>query len=257
MQNKTVLITGSTSGIGLQIAIEFAKQGFNICFHGLEPNGNEIAKDIATQYGVQYIYSNANALNTADLQQMVANALQKFGTIQVLINNAGIQYVSPLENFPIQKWNDILTINLTAPFILCQALWPNMQANKYGRVINIASVHGLVASPNKSAYVAAKHGLVGFTKTIALEGATYNITANTICPGYVYTPIIEKQIPEQMQIHKLSKEQVINDVLLSKHAIKEFIPVDAIAQMCLYLCSNAANYITGTSIPIDAGWTTP
>lgn len=252
---KTILITGSTSGIGMGIARCFAKEGYQIIFNGLEPNGAELAQQIADEFGIKHIFNPANMLDPEALKAMVAEAIQTFGSIDVLVNNAGIQFVSPVEDFPEQKWNDIISINLTAAFILTKAVWPSMKNQNHGRIINIASAHGLVASEFKSAYVAAKHGLVGFTKTIALEGAPFGITANAICPGYVHTPIIDKQIADQMKAHQMTADEVVQKVMLDKQAIKSFISIDTIAQSVIFLASETANTITGIALPIDGGWT--
>ncbi len=251
---KTVLITGSTSGIGLAIAKAYAALGNNIVFNGLEPNGAEIAQQVADEYGIQHIFSPANMLQPETIKGMVADAEAKFGGIDILINNAGIQFVSPVEDFPAEKWDAIIGINLTAAFHTTQAVWKGMKARGWGRIINIASAHGLVASEFKSAYVASKHGIIGFTKTIALEGAPVGITANAICPGYVHTPIIDKQIGDQMKAHNMSREDVIEKIMLDKQALKEFIPVEAIAQAAIYLSSDSAAQITGIALPIEGGW---
>lgn len=252
---KTVLITGSTSGIGLGIAREFAKtKQYNIIFNGLETNGQEIADDVAKEFGIQVMYSNANMLKPEELRSMVNEGILKFGKIDVLINNAGIQHVSPIEDFPDDKWNAIIGINLTSAFYLSKAVWPGMKERKFGRIINIASAHGLVASEFKSAYVASKHGIVGFTKTLGLEGAPFNITCNAICPGYVKTPLVEKQIADQAKAHNMSEGDVVNKVMLLKQAVKEFVSVETLGQMALLLASETAGTITGTAIPIDGGW---
>ncbi len=255
MKNKTALITGSTSGIGLGIAKAFATQGYNIAFNGLEQNGAEIAKSVAETAGVDYLFSPANMLEPAAIRAFAAEALAKFGSIEVLVNDAGIQFVSPIEDFPEAKWDAIIGINLSAAFHLTKAIWPSMKAKNYGRIINIASAHGLVASEYKAAYVAAKHGLIGFTKTIALEGAVCGITANSICPGYVHTPIVDKQIPEQMKAHNMTKEEVVAKVFLDKQAIKQFNSIESIAQSALFLASDAASTITGIALSVDGGWT--
>lgn len=252
---KTVLITGSTSGIGLGIAQEFAKtKQYNIVFNGLELNGKDIAESIGKEYGIEVMFSNANMLKSEELQTMVKDALLKFGSIDVLINNAGIQHVSPIEEFPEDKWNAIIGINLTSAFYLTKAVWKGMKERKFGRIINIASAHGLVASEFKSAYVASKHGIVGFTKTIALEGAPFNITANAICPGYVKTPLVEKQIADQAKAHQMSEADVVNKVMLLKQAVKKFVPVEVLGQMAVFMASENASTITGTAMPIDGGW---
>jgi len=252
---KTILITGSTSGIGLGIAQEFAKtKQYNIVFNGLETNGKETAEAIGQQYGIDVMYSNANMLKPEELQKMVEDAIIRFGKIDVLINNAGIQHVSPIEDFPDDKWNAIIGINLTSAFYLTKAVWKGMKERKFGRIINIASAHGLVASEFKSAYVASKHGIVGFTKTIALEGAPFNITANAICPGYVKTPLVDKQITDQAKAHQMSEAEVVNKVMLLKQAVKEFVPVEVLGQMAVFMASDNASTLTGTALPIDGGW---
>jgi 3-hydroxybutyrate dehydrogenase len=253
---KTALITGSTSGIGLATAKAFAAKGYNIVFNGLEENGAEIAAAVAKEHDIDYIFSPANMLHPEAIKQLGADALAKFGSVEVLMNNAGIQFVSPIEDFPDDKWDAIIAINLTAAFHLTKAILPSMKANKFGRIINISSAHGLIASPFKSAYVAAKHGFIGLTKVTALEGGEFGITANAICPGYVHTPIVDKQIPDQMKAHNMTKEEVISNVFLAEHAIKEFISVDTIAESILFLAdSAAAATITGIALPLDAGWT--
>ena len=252
---KTVLITGSTSGIGLGIAREFAKtKNYNIIFNGLESNGQEIADNVGKEFGIEVMFSNANMLKPEELQKMVGDGITKFGKIDVLINNAGIQHVSPIEDFPDDKWNAIIGINLTSAFYLSKAVWPGMKERKFGRIINIASAHGLVASEFKSAYVASKHGIVGFTKTLGLEGAPFNITCNAICPGYVKTPLVEKQIADQAKAHNMSADDVVNKVMLYKQAVKEFVSLESLGQMALLLASEASSTITGTAIPIDGGW---
>ncbi len=254
MKTKTILITGSTSGIGLGIAKAFAKEGHNIIFNGHETKKPQIAKDIASQFNINYLFSSADMLQPKALYEMVKVATEKFGVIDVLINNAGIQHVSPIEEFPAEMWDAIIGINLTAAFHLTKAVWPGMKKQQFGRIINIASVHGLFASEYKSAYVAAKHGLVGFTKTAALEGANCGITCNAICPGYVKTPLVEKQVADQARVHHLPEREVVQKVILAKQAIKEFIPVETIAALCLFLASDTATTITGIAMPVDAGW---
>ena len=254
MKKRTALITGSTSGIGLGIAKAFAAKGYNIIFNGLEKNATEIAAGVAHQYKVGHFFSPANMLEPEALRALVKESAGRFGSIDILVNNAGIQYVSPIETFPEIKWNEIIAINLSAAFHLVKAAWPYMKKENFGRIINIASVHGLIASEFKSAYVVSKHGLVGLTKTIALEGAPFNITCNAICPGYVKTPLVEKQIPDQMKKLGLSEQEAINKVFLGKHAVKKFVTVETIAEMTLLVAADSANTITGASLSIDGGW---
>lgn len=252
---KTALITGSTSGIGLGIAREFAKtKQYNIVFNGLEANGQEIADEVAYEFGINVMFSNANMLKPDELRKMVDDAITKFGTIDILINNAGIQHVSPIEDFPDDKWNAIIGINLSSAFYLSKAVWKGMKERSFGRIINIASAHGLVASEFKSAYVASKHGIVGFTKTLALEGAPFNITCNAICPGYVKTPLVDKQIADQAKAHNMSQEDVVNKVMLYKQAVKQFVSLETLGQLALLLAAEHSNTITGTAIPVDGGW---
>ncbi len=252
---KIALITGSTSGIGLGIAREFAKtKQYNLVLNGLEVNGQEIADNLAKEFGIQTMFSNANMLKPEELRKMVDDANKKFGKIDILINNAGIQFVSPIEDFPDEKWNAIIGINLTSAFYLSKAVWKGMKDRKFGRIINIASAHGLVASEFKSAYVASKHGIVGFTKTLALEGAPFNITINAICPGYVKTPLVEKQIADQAKAHNLSEAEVVSKVMLYKQAVKDFVSLETLGQTALLMASDHASTLTGVALPVDGGW---
>jgi 3-hydroxybutyrate dehydrogenase len=252
---KTVLITGSTSGIGLGMAKVFAASGYNIMFNGLEENGYEIATEVGREFNVNVRFSPANLLNITEMQSMIQEAEAAFGTVDVLINNAGIQYVAPIDEFPTAKWDAIIGINLSAAFHLSKAVWRGMKMNNFGRIINLTSAHALRASEFKAAYVAAKHGVTGLTKVLALEGASFGITCNAICPGYVKTPLVEGQIKDQAKAHNLTEKEVIDKIMLKKHAIKKFISVESIGKLALFLASDAAETITGTSIPIDAGWT--
>jgi 3-hydroxybutyrate dehydrogenase len=252
---KTVLITGSTSGIGLGIAEEFAKSGYQIAFNGLEINGDEIAKEIGSKYSIKTAFYGADLRNSSSINEMVSSAIAYFGKIDILINNAGIQYVAPVEEFPEEKWNAIIDVNLNAVFHMSKAVWNSMKANKFGRIINIASAHGLVASEFKIAYVSAKHAVIGMTKVLGLEGAPYGITVNAICPGYVKTPLVEKQIADQAKAHGISEDEVISKIMLQKHAIKEFVTTETLAKLALFLASNEASTMTGTALPVDGGWT--
>ena len=252
--NKTVLITGSTSGIGLAIANQFAKEGYQIMFHGLESNGEEIAKEIGAKYKVKVAFSNANLLKSEAVEGLIAQTISTFGHLHVLVNNAGIQFVSPIEDFPNSKYENIIAINMNAVFYASKAAWNQMKRQQFGRIINISSVHGLRASEFKSAYVAAKHGVIGMTKVLALEGAPFNITCNAICPGYVKTPLVIGQIKDQAKAHQMTEEDVIEKVMLKKQAVKQFVPVEAIADMALLLAKDTSTTITGTSFALDGGW---
>ena len=256
-KGKVALVTGSTSGIGLAIARAYAAEGAVICINGfgdaaaIEKERSGIEKD----FGVKAIYSGADMSKGDQTQAMVTDAIKQLGAVDILVNNAGIQFVSPVEEFPPEKWEQILAINLSSAFYASRAAIPGMKAKKWGRIINTASAHALIASPFKSAYVAAKHGIAGFTKTVALETATFGITANAICPGYVWTPLVEKQIPDTMAARGLTREQVINDVLLHAQPTKQFVTVDEVAALAVYLASDMARSITGAIISIDGGWT--
>ncbi|WP_293905058.1 3-hydroxybutyrate dehydrogenase [Phenylobacterium sp.] len=257
LQTKTALVTGSTSGIGLAIARAMAKEGANIVINGFgEAAAIEAERTkIEADFGVKAIYDGADMTDGAAIAAMIANAQKTFGSLDILVNNAGIQHVAPIDEFPIDKWNQILAINLTSAFHAMRAAIPAMKANKWGRIISTASAHSLVASPFKSAYVAAKHGIAGLTKTAALEVATFGVTVNCISPGYVWTPLVEKQIPDTMAARGMTKEQVIHDVLLEAQPTKEFVTSDQVASLAVYLCSDAASQITGANLSIDGGWT--
>jgi len=252
---KTAIITGSTSGIGLGIARSFAAKGYRLAFNGLEENGSAIAEEIAQQFGTQAFFSPANMLHPEQIQELVKETESRFGQVDVLINNAGVQHVAPIEEFPESKWDLILGVNLSSAFHTSKAVWPGMKQRGFGRIINIASAHGLRASPYKSAYVAAKHGIVGLTKTLALEGAAHGITSNAICPGYVKTPLVEGQIADQAKSHGMTEEEVVDNIMLKKHAVKEFVSLELLGDMALFLASEKASTITGTALPIEGGWT--
>lgn len=256
-QPKNAIVTGSTSGIGLGIATALARQGMNLMLNGFgDPQEIEqIRAGLAETYGVQVLYSDADMSKPAAIEAMVEQAQAAFGQIDVLVNNAGIQHVSPVEDFPPEKWDAILAINLSSAFHTTRLLLPGMKARGWGRIINLASAHGLVASPYKSAYVAAKHGVIGLTKSVALEAAEEGVTVNAVCPGYVLTPLVEKQIPDTAKARGISEEEVRRDVLLKAQPTKKFVTVEQLGEAVLFLCSDAAASITGTSLSMDGGWT--
>ena len=256
LKGKTAIITGSTSGIGLGIARGFAEAGVNVVMNGFG-NPDEIEKERAAleALGPTVIYDGADMSKPEQITALVANAEERFGSVDVVVNNAGIQTVEPVESFPPERWDLIVAINMTSAFHTTRAAVPGMKARGWGRIINIASAHGLVASPYKSAYVTAKHGIIGFTKTIALETAEDGITANAICPGYVLTPLVEAQIPETAKARGMTEEQVKRDVLLEAQWTKKFVTVEQLAGTALFLCSDAAENITGIALPVDGGWT--
>ena len=254
---KLALITGSTSGIGLGIAKNFASKGINVVLNGFgDPTAiEEIRSNLSKEYGVEVRYSNADMSKVDEIEAMIKTIEDEFGAVDILVNNAGIQHVSPVEDFPAEKWNAIIAINLSASFHTIRAALPKMKAKGWGRIINIASAHALVASPYKSAYVAAKHGIAGLTKTVALETATFGVTMNAICPGYVWTPLVEKQIPDTAKTRGITEELVTNDVMLHSQPTKKFVTIDQVAALAHYLVSDDAASVTGAMIPIDGGWT--
>ena len=257
LKDRTALVTGSTSGIGLAYARALAAEGANVVINGFG-DAAAIEKEragIETEFKVKARYSAANMMKPDEIAAMVAEAETEFGAIDILVNNAGIQHVAPVDEFPLDKWDQIIAINLSSAFHATRAALPKMKEKGWGRIINTASAHAFVASPFKSAYVAAKHGIAGFTKTVALEVATRGITVNAIAPGYVWTPLVEKQIPDTMKARNLTKEQVINDVLLQAQPTKQFVTVDQVAALAVFLCTDAAKSITGTTLPMDGGWT--
>src|SRR5712664_739491 len=257
LAGKVSLVTGSTSGIGLGIARSLAEAGSAVVLNGFGV-ASEIARtrdQLAADFGVKVGYSAADMTRPEVIAEMIASTLAEHGRLDVLVNNAGIQYVAPLEQFPIEKWDAILSINLSSAFHTTRLALPAMRQNKFGRIINIASAHGLVASPFKAAYVAAKHGIVGLTKVAALETAEEGVTCNAICPGYVYTPLVEAQIDGQARAHGISREAVIHDVLLAQQPNKRFATVEELGALTVFLASEAAASITGTALPVDGGWT--
>jgi 3-hydroxybutyrate dehydrogenase len=257
LKGKSALVTGSTSGIGLAIARAMAAQGANVTINGFGDKA-AIEKErsgIEKEFGVEAAYSPADMTKPAEIADMVKTAEKTFDSLDVLVNNAGIQFVSPIEDFPIDKWDQILAINLSAAFHAIRAAVPGMKAREWGRIISTASAHSLVASPFKAAYVTAKHGIAGLTKTVALELATFGVTCNCISPGYVWTPLVEKQIPDTAKARGMTEEQVKRDVLLAAQPTKEFVTVEEVASLAVYLCSDAAKPITGANLSIDGGWT--
>jgi 3-hydroxybutyrate dehydrogenase len=257
LKGKTSLVTGSTSGIGLGIARALAQAGSAVVLNGFG-NPQEIEQtrsELASEFGVRVDYLGADMSSPTSIAEMMEIALASFGLIDILVNNAGIQHVAPLPEFPTQKWDAIIAINLSSAFHTTRLALPAMVANNWGRIVNIASAHGLVGSAFKSAYVAAKHGMLGLTKVTALETAEHGVTCNAICPGYVYTPLVEAQIEGQAKSHMIPREQVIREVLLAQQPNKRFAMVDELGALAVFLSSDAAASITGSSIPVDGGWT--
>lgn len=250
------VITGSTSGIGLGIATAFAAEGWNVMLNGFGDASEieAIRSGLEEKYGVKALYNGADMTKPDEIQTLIDEAQQAFGRVDVLVNNAGIQHVSPVEDFPETKWDAIIAINLSSAFHTTKAVFAAMKERGFGRIINVASAHGLVASPFKSAYVAAKHGIVGFTKTIALEGAEHGVTCNAICPGYVKTPLVEAQIPDTAKARGMSEEEVIQKVILEAQPTKQFVTVEQIGALAVFLCSEKAAQITGAAHQIDGGW---
>lgn len=250
------IVTGSTSGIGLGVAAAFAAEGMNVMLNGFgdKQEIEEKRADLEDKYGVKVRYNDADMTKPEEIRALVKEAEADFGQVDILVNNAGIQHVAPVEDFPEEKWDAIIAINLSSAFHTTKAVFKGMKERGYGRIINIASAHGLVASPFKSAYVSAKHGIVGFTKTIALEGAEFGVTANAICPGYVKTPLVEAQIPDQAKTHNMSEEEVVQKVILDAQPTKQFVTVEQVASLAVYLTTKAASQITGAALSIDGGW---
>jgi 3-hydroxybutyrate dehydrogenase len=257
MSGKTALVTGSTSGIGLTIARALARQGASLVINGLGEAADieRIRRSIEVDYGVGCTYAPADMLVPAEIRAMVGDAVSRSGSVDILVNNAGIQHVAPIDEFPEDRFDAIIAINLVSSFHTIKAALPGMRAKGWGRIINVASAHALVASPYKSAYVAAKHGIAGLTKTVALEVATQGITVNAIAPGYVWTPLVEKQIPDQMKARGMTADEIKDKVLLAAQPTKAFVSMDEVAALATFLASGAAASITGAVIPIDGGWT--
>ncbi len=257
LAGKTALVTGSTSGIGLAYAKALAEAGANLVINGFgDPQAIEAERRaLEAASGARALYSDADLTDVAAIEAMMRQAADVFGGVDILINNAGTQHVAPVEDFPLEKWSLIIKLNLESAFHTSRLAVPYMKQREWGRIIQTASAHSLVASPFKSAYVTAKHGLAGFTKTIALELATHGVTANCISPGYVWTPLVEKQIPDTMTARGMTREQVMNDVLLAGQPTRQFVTPEQVAQVALFLCSDAAANITGANISVDGGWT--
>jgi len=257
LNGKAAVITGSTSGIGLATARALAKAGAHVVLNGFgEPADIEKTRAaIEKEFKVKALYDAADMTKPAEIAAMIKTAEKAFGAVDIVVANAGIQHVAPIEEFPIEKWDAIIAINLSSAFHAIRAAVPGMKAKKWGRIVCTASAHSLVASPFKAAYISAKHALAGLTKTVALEVATFGITANCISPGYVWTPLVERQIPDTMKARNLTKEQVINDVLLAAQPTKQFVTAEQVAGLAVYLCSDAAAQITGANLSIDGGWT--
>ncbi len=257
LKGKSAIVTGSTSGIGLGIAEALAREGVNVALNSFTETADDraLAKRIASDNGVTAEYIRADMSKPQECRALIAEAAAALGPVSILVNNAGIQHVARVEEFPAEKWDEIIAINLSSAFHTCAAAIPAMREAGWGRIVNIASAHGLTASPFKSAYVSAKHGIVGLTKTVALELAEEGVTCNAICPGYVLTPLVENQIADQMKVHDLPRERVIREVMLERQPTRQFAKVEDIGALTVFLCSDAAAQITGTALSVDGGWT--
>jgi 3-hydroxybutyrate dehydrogenase len=257
LKGRTAVVTGSTSGIGLGIAEALAMEGCNVALNSFtdSPDDHALAGRMAEEHRVRAVYVRADMANPEDCAALVERAAETLGAVDILVNNAGIQHVARVEEFPVERWNAVLAVNLSSAFHTIRAALPAMRKARSGRIVNIASAHGLTASPFKSAYVSAKHGLIGLTRTVALEVAEEGITCNAICPGYVLTPLVENQIADQMAVHNLPRERVIREVMLQRQPTREFARVEEIGALTVFLCSDAAAQITGAALSIDGGWT--
>lgn len=257
LSGKSAIVTGSTSGIGLAIARALAGAGADITMNGLGDREEIEALRAALErdFNVRAIHSGANMTRPSEIVSMVRDAAERFGSVDILVNNAGIQHVAPVDEFPPEKWDEIIAVNMSSAFHATRAALPGMRKGGWGRIINLASAHGLVASPYKSAYVAAKHGVIGLTKTVALETAQDGITCNAICPGYVRTPLVEAQIPDTARVRGISEEEVVREVMLAGQPTKKFVGLDELGGFAVFLCSDHAASITGAALQIDGGWT--
>ncbi|WP_439813698.1 3-hydroxybutyrate dehydrogenase [Zavarzinia sp. CC-PAN008] len=256
LKGKVAVVTGSTSGIGLGIANALAEAGADIVFNGRKADAEQLAlvESAGKKFGVRTTFVAADMGQPDQIYGLIEKSTAEFGSVDILVNNAGIQHVTPVHEFPVDKWDQIIAVNLSSVFHATKAALPGMKAKGYGRIINVSSVHGLIASPFKSAYVAAKHGVIGFTKVVALECAREGITSNAICPGYVWTPLVEKQIDDQAKAHNLPRDRVITEVLLKEQPNREFATVEQMGALAVYLSSDAASTLTGVAIPVDGGW---
>jgi 3-hydroxybutyrate dehydrogenase len=256
LQGKTVIVTGSTSGIGEGMAKAFAREGCNVVLNGLghKDEIETLRRSIEKEFSVKILYKPADMTKPEEIKKMIDDTAQELGRLDIIVNNAGIQHVAPIEEFPVEKWNAIIAINLSSAFHMIRSAVPHLKKQGWGRIISTGSAHSLVASPFKSAYVAAKHGIAGLTKTVALELAQHNITCNAICPGYVETPLVKGQIADQAQSRGISEDKVVSDVILAAEPTKKFTTIEDVAALALYLCSDNASNITGSMISIDGGW---
>ncbi len=257
LNRKTAIVTGSTSGIGLAIATSLAEAGANIVINGIESpeQVQPIIERLKSEHETGVIFDTADMRDPVQIETMVRNAQSQFGSVDIVVNNAGIQNVAPVDEFPVDKWDAIIAINMSSAFHTIRTALPAMKQKGWGRIINLASAHGLVASPYKSAYVTSKHGVVGLTKTVALEVAEQGITCNAICPGYVRTPLVERQIPATAEARGISEDEVIRDVMLASQPTKRFVEASDLGALAVFLCTEAASSITGAAMPVDGGWT--